>query len=57
MITRNNTMRMITRHPMEHTCERARMSERGTNAAETREQKKAGKREEMVAKQIRVGKA
>ncbi len=42
---------------MEHTCERARMSERGTNAAETREQKKAGKREEMVAKQIRVGKA
>ena len=57
MITRNNTMRMITRHPMEQTYERAQMSERGVNAAEAREQKKAGKGEEMVAKQIRVGKA
>ncbi len=40
---------------MEQTCERAQMRERGANAAETREQKRAGKREEMVAKQIRVG--
>jgi hypothetical protein len=57
MITRNNTMRMITRHPMEQTYERAQMRESGVNAAEAREQKQAGKGEEMDAKQIRVGKA
>ncbi len=42
---------------MEQTYERAQMRESGVNAAEAREQKQAGKGEEMDAKQIRVGKA